>query len=203
MNIYGFDDNGRKVKIGEYKQVLPIGGTIFYTDSTADGVYKLYDANLSETSVLADAMYYEVITAGTKDKYYVADTTTGWVDSKTWGYSNITTGATTDAIGSGKTNTATILGIEDTSYSASNSIFTYLSGTQNAGTGVGGCKDWFVGSKAELDQLKSTSVMDWANKQVWSSVESLANTAHYWDGSRWYSLGTKSENNSVVFLRAF
>lgn len=205
MNIYGFDDYGNKVKIGEYRQMLPVGGTIFYEDTTADGVYKLYNELLVETSDLSEAKYYEVITPGTKDKYYVYDSTTGVVNNHSWGYYNIATGATTDAIGSGKTNTNTILAIEDTSSASSNSIWKYLTNTQNAGNGVAGCKDWFVGSKAEHDKLRESGLTDlYSNKAIWISVEYSASNAQNWSASnqRWLN-SAKNTPLNVVFFRAF
>lgn len=205
MNIYGFDDYGNKIKIGEYRRILPVGGTIFYEDTTADGVYKLYNENLVETSVLSEAKYYEVMTPGTKDRYYVYDSTTGLVNDKSWGYKDITTGASTYTIGSGKTNTNTILAIEDTSSYSSNSIFTYLKNTQNAGNGVAGCKDWFVGSKEEQDKLKESGLVTfYTDKRIWSSIEISGLNAQFWysDGLFWAS-GGKDSSCSVVFLRAF
>ena len=56
----------------------PLGGTIFYIDDTADGAYEFYDAegNVISSVAVGDApAMYKVLTPGTKDKYYVCDTT--------------------------------------------------------------------------------------------------------------------------------
>ena len=52
----------------------PVGGKIYYIDDTADGTYTFYDSEgnlMSDVSVGSTPTYYKVLTAGSKDKYYV------------------------------------------------------------------------------------------------------------------------------------
>ena len=213
-NVYGFTDDGKKVKIGEYLEVFPVGGTIFYIDETSDAAYKFYDANMVELSSVAvgdSPAYYEVITEDSngKDKYYIYNPTNGVVDSKAWGYYNIKTGATSQAIGDGKTNTETILAIEDTSQYASDSIFTWLKSQRE--NKLGGCDDWFIGSKNEMEQLRlfvvanagTGDIVDFfTDKEVWNSSENDTSLAYAWVFSSSY-YRNKSNKIHCCCVRAF
>ena len=77
-DVYGLTGMGKKIKIAHMKELAEdcflVGGTIFYIDETADGVYEFYDynENLIHDVKVGDKPYaYRVIKAGTKDKYYV------------------------------------------------------------------------------------------------------------------------------------
>ena len=77
-DIYGITGMGKKIKIAHMKELAEdcflVGGTIFYIDETADGVYEFYDynENLIHDVKVGDKPYaYRVIKAGIKDKYYV------------------------------------------------------------------------------------------------------------------------------------
>ena len=77
-DVYGFTGMGKKIKIAHMKEhsleCFPVGGTIFYIDETADGVYEFYDINenLIHNVKVGDRPYaYRVVTPGSKDKYYV------------------------------------------------------------------------------------------------------------------------------------
>ncbi len=72
--------SGKKVRIGHVTEVeadlFPVGGKIFYIDSTSDRVVDFYDqyGDLVENVAVGDTPYaYKVISEGTsgKDKYYV------------------------------------------------------------------------------------------------------------------------------------
>lgn len=150
---------------------------------------------------------YEAIGAN-KDKFYVYESTTELAISKYWGYFNITTSATGNSIGAGKTNTSTILAITDTSEYASGSIWEYI---RNMRTNkVNGCDDWFVGCDAEYDQLRSsgTTGASWfSSKFIWSSREYNSSKAYLWfyDIPDWRTRGKRYATDfyAVVPLRAF
>ena len=210
--VYGFDDFGRKVPVGSYDDTTtkPVGGKIFYIDSSSDEEVIFYNAQgvvIPSVSVGDTPAYYYISNPGIsgKDKYYIYDNATGLVN-KPWGYYDITTGVNTDTIGSGKTNTAAILNITDTSDYTTNSIFYYLSSTQNAGTGVNGCNDWFIGSKAELDALRNSNLETWfTNYYIWSSVEYSATNAWGWHyvNQYWYYDNKYDTSFQCCFFRAF
>ena len=129
----------------------PVGGKIYYIDDTADGTYSFYDAEgnlMSNVSVGSTPSYYKVLTAGSKDKYYVYhDEIYG---SFQWGKYYTTTGATGTAIGTGKSNTATLLATN--AVSDTNTIWYKLQQIRNASTGD--CNDWFIPSKDEVEALR-------------------------------------------------
>lgn len=129
----------------------PVGGKIYYIDDTADGTYSFYDADgnlMSDVSVGSTPSYYKVLTAGAKDKYYIYHDEL--YNSLQWGKSGTTTGATGTAIGTGKSNTATLLATD--AVSSTNTIWYKLQQIRNASTG--GCSDWFVPSKDEVEALR-------------------------------------------------
>ena len=65
VNVYGLTDSGKKVKIGKVKDTFEaVGGTIFYIDDTADGVYEFFDidGNLMQSVNVGDRPYaYRVV----------------------------------------------------------------------------------------------------------------------------------------------
>ena len=128
----------------------PVGGKIYYIDDTADGTYSFYDAEgnlISDVSIGSTPSYYKILTAGSKDKYYVYHDEI--YSSYTWGRSD-TTGATGTAIGTGKSNTATLLAID--AVSAVGGIWSKLKKIRNDFTS--GCNDWFIPSKDEVEALR-------------------------------------------------
>lgn len=183
---------------------LPLGGRIFYDDGDNGATYKFYDASGNEIAysganpetVLANATQYEVSGTPTKDRFYVFDNTSHTTGNRTatnglvtniyWGYYNKTTGATTNTIGSGKTNTNKILGITDTS-EYKDGIFKYIKACNDEN--LNGCNDWYIGSNAEQDKLRevaSTFGITWwyTSKCLWSSVEysnMSASHAYIWN----------------------
>ena len=141
----------------------PVGGKIYYIDDTADGAYSFYDAEgnlLSDISVGSTPSYYKVITAGSKDKYYVYHDEL--YSSLRWTYyknnnpveADLKTGT---AIGTGKSNTAKVLAADSGAYVAASAggrstIWYKLQQICNASTG--GCNDWFIPSKDEVEALR-------------------------------------------------
>jgi uncharacterized repeat protein (TIGR02543 family) len=110
----------------------------------------------------------------------------------------ITTGATARGIGSGSTNTATIVSVQGAgSYAAS----------LCANLVLGGYNDWFLPSMDELDQmyLNRAAIGGFASDWYWSSSEypysGNAWGQHFDDGSQYTNL--KDENSYVRAIRAF
>ena len=186
-----------------------LGGTIFYIDDTADGVYEFYDAegNVISNVAVGDApAMYKVLTQGTKDKYYVCDTTlypnSRWTYYRNgdYVYNNLGTGT---AIGTGKTNTDTVMAADSGAYIASDSngyptIWYQLQQTR----ATTGCNDWFIPSKDEMNAVRTAGIISFSGKYIWSSSELSSNRAWRWDDSNWVNY-SKSANYSVFFVRAF
>ena len=196
----------------------PVGGKIYYIDDTADGTYSFYDAEgnlMSDVSVGSTPSYCKVLTAGSKDKYYVYHDEL--YTSLTWGKSGTTTGATGTAIGTGKSNTAKLLATD--AVSSTYTIWYKLQQIRNASTGD--CNDWFVPSKDEIEKLRlavnSGSITGGAiagssytrsvfkSKYLWSSSEHSAQSAWLWDydSQNWNSGYGKHHDIPVFFARAF
>ena len=195
----------------------PVGGKIYYIDDTADGTYSFYDAEgnlMSDVSVGSTPSYYKVLTAGSKDKYYVYQDEI--YASLQWGKYGTTTGAAGTAIGTGKSNTATLLATD--AVSSTNTIWYKLQQICNAS--MNGCNDWFVPSKNEIEELRlavnSGSITGGAiagssyNKSVfkstylWSSSEYSDQASWIWYSKRQYwDSSYKNKNYSVFFARAF
>lgn len=219
-NIYGFDDLKNKVKIGEYDDGIEyVGGRIFYIDSNSTATYKFYDANMNEISNVAvgDApMYSKKLTKGNnKEKYYVFDNTL--ISNKSWSYYDITTGATGQNIGDGKSNTTTILSITDTTTPITPSLWEWLK--NNNTTKLNNCNDWYICSQNELLALKTTAdslgnsmldslgntVSSWFTEYgIWVSDEYAPSGATKWNHYGQGFLGTfKTNSNSVFGIRSF
>lgn len=188
-----------------------LGGTIFYIDDTADGVYEFYDAEgnvISSVAVGDSPAMYKVLTPGTKDKYYVCNTTlypnSRWTYYKngSYIYNNLGTGTT---IGTGKTNTDTVMAADNGAYIAANSngystVWYKLQQTRDAA--AGGCDDWFVPSKDETEAVRTAGIISFSNEYIWSSSENSSSNAWRWSSSRW-NYGGKDYDRSVFFVRAF
>ena len=165
VNVYGLTDSGKKVKIGTVKDTFEaVGGTIFYIDDTAGGIYEFFDeeGNLLQSVNVGDRPYaYRVVRAGTRDKYYVYHdemyTSKRWTYYKDGAYVYDTIGSLGLEIGSGKTNTATMMARDNGAYVTANSngyptIWYQLQQTRLAK--AGGCDDWFVPSQYEIEELR-------------------------------------------------
>ena len=166
IDIYGLTDWNEMVKIASAVSMpdpLLVGGTIFYIDDTADGVYEFFDAdgNTIENVQVGDKPYaYNVITPGTKDKYYVYHDEI--YDNLRWTYYKdgayvLESTSTSTSIGSGKTNTETVMTKDSRAYITADSngyptIWYQLQQVRDAK--VGGCDDWFVPSRDEAEELR-------------------------------------------------
>ena len=215
---YTFLDKTATTTITQGKHLgNPVGGKIFYIDDTADGTYLFYDVGgnpIPEVSVGSTPISYTVLTAGSKDKYYVYHDEL--YTSFTWGMSGTPTGATGTEIGTGKSNTATLLATD--AVSSTSTIWYKLQQIRNASTG--GCNDWFVPSKDEIEKLRlavnSGSITGGAiagssyagsvfkSKYLWSSSEYTDEYAWLWNSYYldWRTSG-KYLDYSVFFARAF
>lgn len=166
INVYGLTRQYERVKIANAVIVAdanPVGGTIFYIDDTADGVYEFYntDGNVIENVQVGDRPYaYKAVTPGSKDKYYVYHDevydNTRWTYYKNSAYVLEDLG-TSDIIGSGKTNTEAVMTKDNGAYitADSNGYPTIWYQLQQARLAkVGGCDDWFIPSQDEAEELR-------------------------------------------------
>ena len=180
-----------------------VGGTIFYIDDAADGVYEFFDTegNPMKNIQVGDKPYsYRVVKKGSKDKYYVYHDEL--YDKLQWGKYYTTTGASGTAIGTGKSNTATLLATD--AVSDTTTIWYKLQQIRNASTGD--CNDWFIPSKSEAEEVRKAGLMEseFKNKYIWSSSEYSSQTVWYWylNNQAWDNY-YKGNNTSVFFVRAF
>lgn len=207
-----------------------VGGPIFYIDSAIHSVYEFFDidGNLIENVRVGDRPYaYRVISKDSGDKYYVYYDEL-YYSNKRWTYykegdSVFESLNTLDVAGLGKTNTEIVMAKDDGAYITEDSdgyptIWYQLQRIRNAK--VGGCDDWFVPSKGEVEDLRlavesgrisggeiagssyGRSVFN--NSYVWSSSEFSSKYAWIWDPrcQGWFFC-YKSNNYSVFFIRAF
>lgn len=167
-DVYGFTGMGKKIKIAHMKEhsleCFPVGGTIFYIDETADGVYEFYDINenLIHNVKVGDRPYaYRVVTPGTKDKYYVYHdemyTSKRWTYYKDGNYVYEAIGSLSQAVGAGKSNTSIMMARDNGAYITADSngaptIWYQLQQTRLAK--AGGCDDWFIPSQQEIEELR-------------------------------------------------
>ena len=206
----------------------PVGGTIFYIDETADGEYQFFDVDgsLIENVQVGDRPYaYKVVSPGSKDKYYV------YYDKLyegLWTYCKsddcvLESLGTSNNVGSGKTNTEVVMAKDNGAYIAMDfaehsTIWHQLQQARLAK--VGGCDDWFIPSKYEIELLRLTIELGnitggviagssyeesiFTYKWLWSSSElsSRGTWSWYFGGQSWYT-SYKGVSNSVFFARAF
>ena len=168
-NVYGLTGTGKKVRIGHVTEVeadlFPVGGKIFYIDETSDRVVEFYDqyGDLIENVSVGDSPYaYKVVSEGSsgKDKYYVywdeMFTSKRWTYYENGSYVYNSLG-TQDGIGKGKGNTAIVMAADSGKYitNDSNGVATlWYTLKQMRDNKYGGCDDWFVPSKAEIEELR-------------------------------------------------
>ena len=206
-----------------------VGGTIFYIDDAADGVYEFFDTdgNPMDNIKVGDKPYsYRVVKKGSKDKYYVYHDEL--YDDLNWSYYKDSSWVceplgTRKYIGSGKTNTETAMTKDNGAYIAADSggcptIWYRLQQVRDAK--VGGCDDWFIPSRREIEALREAvnlgtvtggmlagSEQDESlllNRYIWSSSAYSAPFSWLWDyrNQRW-DYGGKHLGLAVFFTRAF
>lgn len=206
-----------------------VGGTIFYIDDAADGVYEFFDidGNPMDNIKVGDKPYsYRVIKKGSKDKYYVYYDEL--YDNLRWSYYKDSSWVceplgTRKYIGAGKTNTETVMTKDNGVYIAADSsgyptIWYRLQQVRDAK--VGGCDDWFIPSRREIEALREAinlgtitggmlagSEQDESlllNRYIWSSSAYSAPFSWLWDyrNQRW-DYGGKHLDLAVFFTRAF
>ena len=178
----------------------PLGGTIFYIDDTADGEYEFYNAEgtvISSVAVGDAPAMYKVLTPGTRDKYYICNTTL--YPRLQWGMFGTSTGATGTAIGTGKSNTDTVMATS----AATKSGTIWYKLAQNRSNSLEGCTDWFVPSKDEMNAVRTAGIISFSNELIWSSSEGSSDGACSWDYSGWNNNSYKRNSHSVFFARAF
>ena len=213
--------------------VFPVGGTIFYIDDTADGKYEFFDADgnlIKDVKVGDKPYYYRVLEKGSKDKYYVyhdeMHMAKRWAYYKNESFVYSAIDSLGKGIGKGKTNTEIMMARDSGAYVTANSsgcptIWYQLQRAR--GAKVGGCDDWFVPSKGEIEALriaiKSGSIAggEIAGASYDESIFSKSHGYCFWSSSGyssqyawlWYSLSQswytsyKASRYSVFFTRAF
>lgn len=222
---YFIENTGGDRASGLPVDAKPVGGTIFYIDGFANGIYEFFDAdgNVIENVRVGDKPNaYRVVSAGTRDKYYVYhdELCEGrWAnreDDEDEISENESLGTSEDT-GSGRTNTGIAMATSS-SFGRYPTIWYRLQQIRNVK--AGGCNDWFIPSKDEVEKLrlaiKSGSVTGgtiarssydasaFGNKYLWSSSEYSSQSTwlwspfyHLWGG--YYKYG----DSFVFFIRAF
>ena len=213
--------------------VSPVGGTIFYIDDTADGIYEFFDADgspIKDVKVGDKPYYYRVLEKGAKDKYYVyhdeMHMAKRWTYLKDESFVYDAINLLGKGIGKGKTNTEIMMARDNGAYVTANSsgcptIWYQLQRARDLK--VGGCDDWFVPSKKEIEALrlaiKSGSITGGeiagasyeesifsksGGYYIWSSSEYSSQYAWLWycPNQSWYA-SYKAYRYSVFFTRAF
>lgn len=216
--------------------LFPVGGTIFYIDDKADGIYEFFDVDgslIKDVKVGDKPYYYRVVKKGPADKYYVYHDKV--YDALRWNYCKKGEDVyeslnMSDGIRTGKINTEVAMAKDNGAYITIDSkgfptIWYQLQQTRLAK--AGGCDDWFVPSKTEINLLEdavesgtisggiiagsSYAESVFRNKWLWSSSEASSRIgkvssqyAWYWDYiRRLWNVNNKICNNSVFFIRAF
>lgn len=178
-SIYVGENKVKSIYLGDtniYKELLPVGGIIFYIDSTSSGAtYKFYDANFNEitASVKSSPAWYSKKGTANKDKYYVLSTTTP--RNAVFQYSPCTAiGGTESAIGKGRSNTQKIISMIGTGSG------TCWAAVKSDNTNkYNGCNDWYIPSINEAEQLFKTNLI--INRHIISSTEINSDTYYIYN----------------------
>lgn len=213
--------------------IKAVGGTIFYIDDKADGIYEFVDADgnlIKDVKVGDKPYYYRVLEKGAKDKYYVyhdeMHMAKRWTYLKDESFVYDAINLLGKGIGKGKANTEIMMARDNGAYVTANSggcptIWYQLQRAR--GDKVGGCDDWFVPSKNEIEALriaiKSGSIIggEIAGASYEESIFSKSGGYYLWSSSgyssqyawlwycpnqSWYT-SYKASRYSVFFVRAF
>lgn len=226
-NVYGFTDDGKKVKIAEYREVFPVGGIIFSIDDDSTAEVKFYDANKVELQSVAigdSPAYYDILSEDPRgiDKFFVFNPTR--YGQKYWSYHRVVTGAISSV--DGEYNKKKVLSATDTSKLNPN-IWTWL--VDANANGLDGNSDWFIGSKNQVEAVRTLAnsmgdslldsdgepVSSWfssttefyesQNPHVWSSTENSNILASRWNRitQSWQSYGKGGQFTTVFAMRSF
>ena len=238
LSLIEGEDVTLRFPLGDQITVIPsgitttasVGGTIFYIDDKADGIYEFFDVdgNLIKDVKVGDRPHaYRIVAKGAKDKYYVyhdeMHMAKRWTYLKDESFVYDAINLLGKGIGKGKTNTEIMMARDNGAYVTANSsgcptIWYQLQRARDAK--VSGCDDWFVPSVDEFEELRkavesgsvrggiiagssyNTSVFK--NKHLWSSSEASLMSAYAWDleDQYWDGIG-KYGLFSVLFARAF
>ena len=237
LNLYMLTALGTKYLCGsiprEEEGYSYVGGTIFYIDDTSQEEVEFFDQHgeiMEDVGVGSRPFAYQVITPDPngKKKYYVfypqlwGSKRWTWYDTESdpenpsYVYESL---GTTNAIGSGKTNTDLVMAADSGKYVTDNSngvaTIWYIIKQMRDGL-YGGCDDWFVGSRAELDELRKfmaanptvlaeLGITNWfSSSYIWSSAENSAQYAWFWNyNSQDWNSYYKYISYSVCGVRAF
>lgn len=180
-----------------------VGGRIFFIDDTSDEIVKFYDEEDKEVDAHIGSFpcSYEIVKAGKKPKYWVYSSKTG--SCSDLDFNNFENLKTSIEFGTGFDNTKKIL-----DYGKSD-ICEYIRYIRQ----VTDIDDWFIGSREEMNILKTFFDMYceclgfiniFEHASLWSSSESSAMTSWYWNPCyQAWALNTKSFKYGVIALRFF
>lgn len=168
-HVYQLTGTGKKVQCGYVTEteedMYYVGGKIFFIDESSDEVVEFFDqfGDPIENVAVGDTPYcYRIVRRGEsgKDKYYVYHDQL--FSSKRWTYYengeyvyNLLN--TENGIGKGRSNTNKVMTADDGKYITNNSngyATIWYTLKQMRDNLYGGCDDWFVPSRAELEELR-------------------------------------------------
>ena len=217
-------DGLEQVNVTVSTRFKPVGGIIFYIDSTSTKTYKFYDSNYNEISNVAvgdtPAFYEEISDGNGKEKYYVYhnELFSGQYFAPKWGSKGDDTLATGTSIGTGKTNTETILAFYQGTYKLTDNQYLWYY-VVNARTNLlAGCNDWYIGTKDEFLELKSFQIAKYGEgddnewftyrtpyKTIWSSCDfhDYPDYAREWSQSSQWNSSYKTNSGYFFFMRSF
>lgn len=236
LNLYMLSSIGTKVRSGhlmrEEEGFDYVGGCIFYIDSTSEEEVEFFDyygEPIEHITVGMRPYAYRVTTPDPngKKKYYIfypqiwGSKRWTWYDTETdpenpaYVYNSL---GTTNTIGSGKTNTDIVMAADNGKYITNNSTGVatvwYIIKQMRDGN-YGGCNDWFLASRAELEELRlfmnahpevltELNITNWfSNNHIWSSAENSAQNAWVWNYNAQFWDGTdKNGSYSGCGVRA-
>ena len=208
LNIYCLTALGTKLKVGQLPRAEDgysyAGGCIFYIDESSHEKVEFFDEHgelITDIQVGSRPYAYKVITPDPdgKKKYYIfypqlwGSKRWTYYENEAYVYNSL---GTTNTIGSGKTNTDIVMAADSGKYvtADSNGYATAWYKIKEMRDGkYGGCDDWFLPSKAELEELRlfmashasiltELDITNWfSSNYIWSSSEDSSAGAWYWD----------------------
>jgi uncharacterized caspase-like protein len=177
-----------------------------FTVTSRQETYDVYDFKVGDTGPAGGIVYYDKGRFSDGWRYLeAAPASTEW-DDKQWGGYRASVGGTSTAIGSGGANTEKI--VSAYGYKEPYNGKTDYAAKLCADLKYGGCDDWFLPSKDELDKmyqnLKSKGIGGFASEYYWSSSED--DSYYAWDqrfSSGSHDNSAKSDDDRVRASRAF